>query len=97
MAVRLGANAINNYEAQIRAIVAAKTETVGRGGVVKIENKTVVPKIKVTSLAKAGYAERFITQELSSADRSIIRNEVSNLDIEGMVVHVNAALDMLES
>lgn len=94
MAVRLGTNAINNFEAQVRAVVGNKTESIGAS--VKVAGRSVAPKIKVSSLATLSSPERFLIGDLTKDDRTSIRDQIEHLDIEAMVEHVNEALDLMD-
>ena len=97
VATRLSANSIHNYDGQIKAIVGAQTETIGSGTVIRIEGRTVAPKIKVASLYKTGYMDRFVNNALSKTDRALVRVAIEEINVEAILIKVNEALDLMES
>lgn len=96
-AVRLNLHELPSYEYQVRAIVSALTSTVGKGDVISIEGKRVVPKIKLSALAVNGNEDKYINKALTSVDKAAIRLGIENWDVDEIGKQINYALDILES
>ena len=77
--------------------MGAQTETIGSGTVIRIEGRTVAPKIKVASLYKTGYMDRFVNNALSKTDRALVRVAIEEINVEAILIKVNEALDLMES
>tara|TARA_R110000737_G_scaffold353022_1_gene401794 strand:+ start:468 stop:2945 length:2478 start_codon:yes stop_codon:yes gene_type:complete len=94
---RLGLLGLSNYEAQLRAVIGHKTEPICGSSPLKIEGKSVHPKIKITALAKEGFSDRFLHQELTKADKALVRADLTSVDMEVLRRHITDALDLQES
>jgi hypothetical protein len=94
-AVRLNLHNVNNLDAQIKAVMRYKTEGVNCG-TIKIAGRSMRPKIKMISLAKAGYVKRFLATEVSKPDRAFIREQVLLADPEILKEKVSEALDLVD-
>jgi len=96
-AVRLKLHEMPSFEYQIRAIVSHLTTTVGSKDVIRMDGKKVVPKIKLSALAKKGNENKYINQALEVEDKALIRRDITSWDIDAISESINEALDILES
>lgn len=91
---RINQREIASYEAQVRAIVQNNSAPIGKGVIVKINGKNIVPKLKISALEKN---IDYLNNEITSEDRASIRAELMSWDTEKIKEAVNNALDIHES